>query len=286
VDKPTILALLTCHNRRDTTLACLRALEDAAKSVADLEVVLVDAGSSDGTREAVSAAFPYVRLVEATPDVYWTSGMRLAWSSGSGVPHTHVLWLNDDLRLDRHALKALLAEYEALAEEHQRVILAGRVVDPASNRTICGGHRRRIPVSCISWDTPQAGGERCDTFGGNCVLLPRTAFQEIGNLSSAYRHSLGDMDYGLRAKRAGYAIFQSRVVVGHQEENPQVYSVGSMPLTVGNLKFALTNPKGLPPGEVFHFCRSHGGLLWPADFVFRYLRAFDVLPSPFPPHGR
>jgi GT2 family glycosyltransferase len=284
--RPTVLTLLTCYNRRETTLACLRALEAAARDVAHLQVVLVDAGSTDGTGDAIRREFPDVRVVTTTSDVYWTSGMRMAWAHGRDIPHSHVLWLNDDLCVAPGALAALLDEHAEHSRTHDRVIVVGRVADPASNRTVYGGFRRRTKLSCMSWITPQAGGEQCDTFTGNCVLLPKKAFEEIGNLSPAYRHSLGDMDYGLRATRANYSVYQTKGVVGLQNENPQVYSAGSLPLTARNLRHVLNSPKGLPPNEILHFCRTHGSLLWPVDFLIRYLRAFNLIPSPFPAHDR
>ena len=49
-----IAVLMTCHNRRDTTVACLEALmrQEAIDDVR-LQVYLVDAGSTDGTVEAI-----------------------------------------------------------------------------------------------------------------------------------------------------------------------------------------------------------------------------------------
>jgi len=286
--KPTLLVLLTCHNRRDSTLDCLRALEVSARGLSELQikVVLVDAGSADGTAEAIRREFPDARIVPASSDVFWTAGMRMAWAAAQDIPHDLVLWLNDDLSIEPGALAALYDEYCEHLRHDRRVIVVGRVVDPASGRTICGGHIRRSRLSCFAWETPQAGGERCHTFGGNCVLMPEVAFTEVGNLSEAYQHSLGDMDYGLRAARANYAIYQSTRVVGFQTENKQVYSVGSVRLTMSSIRKVLKNPKGLPPKELLHFCRSHGSFLWPADFVLRYLRAFNLIPSPFQTHGR
>ena len=53
----TLDVLMTSHNRRAKTLACLASLA-AQDADLDVRVVLVDAGSQDGTREQVAATFP------------------------------------------------------------------------------------------------------------------------------------------------------------------------------------------------------------------------------------
>ena len=60
-----IAVLMTCYNRVETTLACLRALHVAAGHVPglDLRVFLVDDGSPDATGVRVMEAFPDVTVV-------------------------------------------------------------------------------------------------------------------------------------------------------------------------------------------------------------------------------
>ena len=70
-----IAILMTCHNRRETTLRCLRGLPS------DVEVYLVDDGSTDGTDEAVKATFPKVNVIRGTGNLYWAKGMELAWKT-------------------------------------------------------------------------------------------------------------------------------------------------------------------------------------------------------------
>ncbi|SOE74952.1 hypothetical protein SAMN05446589_5547 [Streptomyces sp. OV198] len=57
--------LLTCHNRRERTLRALGSLHSqlGLPSAISISVHLVDAGSDDGTTDAVRAAFPGTDVV-------------------------------------------------------------------------------------------------------------------------------------------------------------------------------------------------------------------------------
>src|SRR4051794_20060 len=102
----TLDVLMTSHNRCAKTLACLTSLTDQ-QCVADLRVVLVDAGSEDGTRDQVAAKFPDTVIVPVGADVFWGQGMRIAGEHGRREADYH-LWLNDDVVLSPSALQELL----------------------------------------------------------------------------------------------------------------------------------------------------------------------------------
>ena len=97
--RPRIAVLMACHNRVETTLCCLERL--FTNIVADLDVWLVDDGSSDGTGARVKERFPSVNVIRGTGSLYWARGMRLAWERAveSHEHYDYFLWLNDDVVL-------------------------------------------------------------------------------------------------------------------------------------------------------------------------------------------
>src|SRR5215203_4845952 len=112
-----VAALITCHNRREKTLLCLSALFDQDMlSKTTLEVYLVDDGSTDGTAEAVQAAYPEVKVWRGDGSLFWNGGMRLAFAEAMKVGYDYYLWLNDDTLLDDHAISSLLTTYRRVAE--------------------------------------------------------------------------------------------------------------------------------------------------------------------------
>ncbi len=267
-----VAVLLTSHNRREITVASVRAIPAAAAGRVDIEAVLVDAASSDGTADAVRAALPGIHVLARGSDVFWNMGMREAWSHALGLGADFYLWLNDDLVLAQGALAALVEQYESEAVVlGPKLIIVGRVTDPATGAPAYGGYRRKPGLSRIAWRHLNPGESICDTMNGNCVLLPARVVEDVGLLSPRFSHAFGDIDYGLRARRAGYVLKESRDPVGHQEFGPQVYS-SNIKLRPAKWKWVLTHPKGVPAGEWLYFCRSHAGPLWPVNFLLRYLK--------------
>src|SRR5215213_1125781 len=99
-----LAVLITCHNRRAKTIACLDALFTQARFAGGFRVFLVDDGSTDGTREAVEAQFSNVTILRGNGTLFWCGGMRKAFAAAAPSDPDHYLWLNDDTRLDPDAL--------------------------------------------------------------------------------------------------------------------------------------------------------------------------------------
>ena len=108
--KITVGVLLTCHNRKDKTLACLASFYEAIKhNNLHFEIFLVDDGSIDGTASSVAIEYPTVNLINGTGNLFWNQGMRLAWIKAleNNLNYDFFLWLNDDCFMFKDALSHL-----------------------------------------------------------------------------------------------------------------------------------------------------------------------------------
>jgi len=98
-------------NVRDLLRECLAAL--AASRGVELETVVVDDASADGSAAMVAREFPAVRLVELERNV----GFAAACNEGlRGLRAPYALLLNADTRLDPDALARLVAFLEGHAD--------------------------------------------------------------------------------------------------------------------------------------------------------------------------
>jgi GT2 family glycosyltransferase len=273
--RAAVLALMTSHNRCKQTLAALEAVSHQRASSASVRVILVDAGSDDGTVEAVEARFPDVTVIRADPDVFWNQGMRIAQAHGRREDPDHYLWLNDDTVLDEGAIARLLATRSALDDgEGRPPIVVGTTRDPVSGEATYGGLRRTDRRRPLRFELvpPGVTPQPVETMHGNCVLVPRRAAHEVGCLEPAFTHAMGDLDFGLRARTAGFGVWIAPGTIGTCSRNSTTQRGPRAALR------HLTSPKVIPPREWATFARRWGGPLWPIYFMGPYLRPWIERP--------
>jgi GT2 family glycosyltransferase len=273
---PSVCALLACFNRREKTLACLEALL-ASRGLAHvkLRVILVDDASTDGTPTAVRERYPRIHVVETEGDLYWCRSMHRAMQLAMKQGHQHLLWLNDDVLPDPDALARLLISHDALRRSpDQPMIMVGSTREPAGPRITYGGERRRGGWNPLAFKHVQPSNvpQAVHTFNGNIVLINQAAAARVGNLDPAFEHAMGDTDYGLRATRLGVGCWLAPGSYGVCSHNPSqgTYRDASLPW---RQRWALIRGrKGLPVRSWWIFTRRHAGWVWPALFVWPYLR--------------
>lgn len=272
-----IAALLTCHNRREKTLSCLVSLlRDSTVPGVDVSVILVDDGCTDGTAEAVRQAFPAVEIVVGDGKLYWNGGMRRAIERARTDTYDAHLWLNDDTVLASGALVRMVETYQAMSKAALRpVIVVGTTRDSRSNVTTYGGCRRLTNWHPLKFETidPTDNPQRCDTFNGNCVLIPTAVVEVLGNLDPSFAHAMGDTDYGLRAVAAGFQCWVAPDYVGVCViDHPVKGTFRDTQLGLRERWRHMMSPKGIPPRAWRALTRKHGGHLWFVFWVWPYLR--------------
>lgn len=273
-----VAAVLACHNRVDSTLAALRALyaQEGVDHV-DLAVHLLDDASTDGTADRVADEFPKVTVSHGDGNRYWNGGMRVAFAAALAEDPDHSLWLNDDTLLDPGALATLLATAAEVAGRSDRpAIVAGSTRDPHSGVLTYGGNDRPSRVRPLRFALVEPLGvpRPVETMNGNAVLIPRAVARRVGNLEPAYRHGIGDLDYGLRARAAGCEVWIAPGSVGTCARNP-VSPLGTRPRAEEWRRFR--SVKELPARDWQVFARRWAGPLWPLYWLSPYVRRAAAL---------
>ncbi len=269
-----IAALLACHNRKPTTLACLTRLFSQARSE-ELTVFLLDDNSSDGTADAVRARFSQIRVLLGNGQLFWCGGMRRAFAVAMQEDYDFYLWLNDDTLLEPGALARLLSSHQWLsARGYEAAIVAGATRHPRSGRITYGGLLRASRIHPIKYRLLEPGNWplQCDTMHGNCVLIPRSVVAVTHNLSPDFRHGRGDLDYGLRARKAGCTVWLAPGIIGTCASNKVDGSFLDERLPLRYRWKHMMSNKGLPPREHFRYVRKYGGPLWPVLWTLPYVR--------------
>jgi GT2 family glycosyltransferase len=248
-----------------------------------LDVYLVDDFSTDGTTNAIEKYFPQVNIIQGTGDLFWNGGMRLAFSQAKKKDYDFHLWLNDDTFLFPNALKTLLVTHDKLFKLEKKIIVSGSTCDPISNKISTGGFRFKWHKIFMHLDLIEPSDEmlKCETTFGNCLLIPRLAFLDLGNLSSHFRHFLGDIDYGLRARKNNYEIwivpnFIGTTIQCHKRVDNVFYF-----RNISEIFEKLDHPKGLSYGNDINkrfmplkewtiFLKEHLGIFWLVPWFLTY----------------
>ncbi|MBF2067415.1 MAG: glycosyltransferase family 2 protein [Calothrix sp. C42_A2020_038] len=273
MNQPRIAVIMTCFNRRNTTLSCLRAL---SQQTTHADVYLTDDGSSDGTGDAVRKTYPEVNILQGSGNLFWVGGMRLAFESAMQKGYDYYLWLNDDTMLEPDTLRHLLVIHQQLtAQGHQDSIIVGSTKDPITGKASYGGAVKSRKWYSNKYDFIGSSHtlQECDTMFGNCVLIPNGVAKKVGNIDKAFIHSLGDLDYGLRARKKGCSIWVAPGYVGTCSKNSVNNSwIDKKLSTVERLKKVI-QIKAFPLRPWTVFCRRHSGFLWFIYWLLPYLRA-------------
>lgn len=278
--KATVAVLMTVHNRKSATLACLKSLF-AQNSILDYEVVvyMVDDGSTDGTGDAVREIYPGIKVLSGRGDLFWCGGMRLAFSEALMQKHDFYLWLNDDVILYPDALQRLFHTHGSIRKQgHLLSVISGSMQDPQSGVLTYGGFVQKhwFYPFCFEIVKPQEKAVRCKTFNGNCLLVPASVADLIGNLDNSFQHMYGDLDYGLRLGEEGGDCWIAPGFAGTCKKNNALKAWWDKGFSYSERIKMMKSPKGPNPQEWFIFCKRHGGLLWFFYWLLSYRKLLGI----------
>jgi GT2 family glycosyltransferase len=279
-----IAVIMTCYNRRNTTLACLNGLNQQKNHC---DVYLTDDGSSDGTTEAIKAEYPEVHILPGNGNLFWVGGMHLAFGEAIKHQYDYYLWLNDDTFLEANAVSKLLQTHQSLAEEgYPESIVVGSTKDSITGKPTYGGavKSQKWYSNKFEFLEPSSVIQKCDAMYGNCVLIPQCVVTKVGNIDTAFVHSLGDLDYALRAGKLGCKIWIAPGYIGTCAKNSIRNSWADTNLNILERLKKILQIKGFPLKPWTIFCSRHSGPFWIFYWFLPYIRAIigykDLTTSP------
>jgi len=270
-----IAILITSHNRKTKTLACLESLFNA--SVPEnliLSTFLVDDGSTDGTFETVRKTYPFVNLVKGTGDLFWAGGMRLAWETAlKKYDFDFFLLLNDDVLLFPDYFLDILFFIEN--PNANNFIFSAATIDQNTNEITYGALKikRKYPVPCYEKLLPNGNLQTCEMTNANILLVSKKITKTIGILDSRFTHGIADYDYSLRAIKAGFSAYLLPKVYGFcTDDHGNNWAPRTQPLR-DRIKY-LKSPKGLAYKQYLFYIKRHFPFYLPVAFILLWLRTF------------
>ena len=209
-----IAVLMTCYNRREKTVRCLRTLQEGWEKAASgllPSVFLTDDGCSDGTAEAVldlNLPFP-VHILQGTGNLFWNGGMINSWKAAlaeSGFDG--YLWLNDDTyALPEFWEDLVAADAHCLTTYGKHGIYVGSTRDIETGAFTYGGFNYVSKITLLDQLLPPDGSfQPCQAAHGNITYVSQEVVDKTGIFCEKYWHGGSDHDYTYRAHRAGFPV--------------------------------------------------------------------------------
>lgn len=276
--KENLAILLTCHNRKSKTIACLQSLYNSnIPSNLDVDVYLTDDGSTDGTSESISEMFPQIKLIQADGTLYWAGGMRLAWETAmEKKTYDAYLLLNDDVVLNSNFIQTLLETDDfAYAKTGKKGIYSGTTIDSSSNEVTYGGYRVKnyLFVVRLKKLTPDGQPQECHLTNANVLWVSKEAVNQIGIFDYNFTHGIADYDYTLEATRNKIPVLIAPKVCGVcSDDHGKNWRSNRYSL---NERIAyLKSPKGLAYSEYLYYIRKHFPMFLPYSFIMLWMKTF------------
>lgn len=266
-----ITVILTCFNRREKTLTCIRNLANGNPDY-HFKFIIVDDNSSDGTVDAILQLNLDTEIVHGDGNLYWSGGMRQGIGKFLSDPgnYEYMLLVNDDVEFYPNIINSMVER----SKNNNNAIIVGATCDENGEfsygaQKLIIPRKRNLYVRVL----PTHDIEDCDTFNCNCVLVKTDIALKLGNFDPVYRHSLADLDYGLTAHEMGLRILSTEEYIGVCNKN--LIKGTWADVSLGRIKRIKLKEsvKGSPIQEWFHFINKHFGFLTGIEFTVRpYIR--------------
>jgi len=212
-----VSAIVVNWNGKDLLHSCLLSL--AGQTHRELEVVVVDNGSSDGSVEMVKGEFPRVRLKENETNL----GFARPNNQGIAEATGEVFFLiNNDAEAKPDCLTKLVS---ALQRDPKAGMAAPKILEYSERRTIDSVGGLFIYPDGMSRGRGRGEEDRGQYDSLREVLLPsacaclyrRAMVEEVGNFDEDFFAYCEDTDLGLRGRLAGWkAVSVPEAVVRHK----------------------------------------------------------------------
>ncbi len=248
---PTVAAIIPTFNRKDKLCRFLDLI--LVQTYPDLQIIVVDSSSSDGTVDLVQKRFPQVTLVQVSDREYWSGATNAGVKVALDRQVDFILTINDDAIIVPDHISKLVD----LAERHQLSILGNRIdyLTPEDLVWSLGtysnwGTDRFLKIAyndtAITGIPPETLSRELisvDALPGNSVLIRSTVFQQIGLYNARFcPHYHGDSEFIMRAKKRGIEVWISPKIISINDfSNDQKQLPDAMTMT--SLKYIFFNPK-------------------------------------------
>ncbi len=285
---PRIFICIPVFNRLSFTINCINSL--LSQTYQNLQIIICDDGSKDGTSEYLSTNFPIITLLHGDGNLWWAGGTNKCIEYALSVCRSgdFVFTMNNDSYIYPNLLSDLLYE----SQRNQKAIL-GCVnvtnsdfnhIEPSAfkeqntfffPKLLRAINKWNEDLNNITFDFVNV-----DSLSGKGCLISTDVFKEIGLYNSEkLPHYYADTEFAYRAKKKGFSIllFYKHRIVSFTEESG-LGQLNSSPNFRDFVRGFFNIKSSHHLKSVYNFCKLIYGNFYPFYFMYTIIGTiFDYL---------
>lgn len=286
-----IYIIIPVFNRQEFTRKCLISLEK--QKYQRFQIIVVDDGSTDGTREMLLNEFEKIIRIEGSGDLWWAgatnAGVKYVIENLKPEKSDYILTLNNDLEVNANYLDSLV-----IASQNNAPCLVGSIC-------LDFDFKNRVDDMGCKWNKYTAKyshlkntyGEdydllisktkryfECDMLSGRGVLIPIEVFDTIGYFDNvSFPQYAADNDFSIRTKNQGYRLIISSdsPVYAHLKETGDDFNRNISYKVFINSFFSIRSSTNLKTRYLFALKHSPIKVVYFCIDIVRIVFSFHIL---------
>ena len=209
IDVPLVAIILINWNNYQDTLECIDSIQKSTYK--NIYIIVVDNNSQNNSVQILNENAKDIKLILSSENTGFTGGNNIGIAYATKVNADFILVLNNDTLIEKTAIEKLVHA----SKDHNDVGIftpkilfhpdrhliwsAGTIYDKKKLMGLNYGYKKN--------DSSELDETRDLDYAVGCALLIRSSvIKKIGVLTEDYFATWEDVDFGLRAKQAGFRI--------------------------------------------------------------------------------
>jgi GT2 family glycosyltransferase len=221
---PSLWIIILNWNGLDDTLACLASLHAMPPLPPAVQILVIDNHSQTDPCETIQRHYPQVKTMRLPYNAGFAGGCNVGLRLAVAAAAEYVLLLNNDTLVEPHFLPPLLAY---CVDNPTAGVVAPLIYHADQPEAIwfAGGRVRLSWGHCAHDQHNLPTPTPTEYVTGCCMLIARPVLERVGLLDEAFFAYYEDVDFCLRARRAGFVpTYVPQSVIWHK------VSAGTRPL--------------------------------------------------------
>lgn len=226
-----ITIIILNWNGHEMTAACIRSL--LAMDAQNLDILLVDNGSSDGSAEILTREFPQITVLVQETNLGFAAGCNVGIRHAMADSAEYILLLNNDTIVDEDFIREMLIVVESdprIAAVCPKIYFADKphlLWYAGADFSLWSGTPKHRGWKQV--DQGQFDDYREITQATGCAMLVRSStLSAVGLLDEQFWAYAEDLDWSVRFLKGGYLLaFAPNAHLWHYDGATSVKSMGA-----------------------------------------------------------